>query len=350
MSYQRDFTKRLRVGVVGVGSHAYRNVLPAMHHLPVQLVAFCDQNIELARRTAPEYGVTNCYATLGDMIANEKLDTVFLAVGERFHPQLANEAFDAGLHVWMEKPVAVLASEVEEMIRRRGNLVAVVGIKKAFMPATEKAMELFTEGSRFGPIQSILGVYAINFAIGDELEKLDAGQPTPWLNCCHPLGFMLAVGGPVRAVTTVRGDHGGAVIAFEYESGAFGTLHLAQGGAGSQPLEQFLVVGKNAHLTVDNVNRVTLQRGIPFSYGVTTNFAPPGEDSGAVTWEPQHSLGTLENKTDFTHGMVGEMMHFCEHALAGTPATRATLEFSLHIMRYYEASIRSQGDRVVILG
>ncbi len=345
MSYQRDFPNRLRVGVVGVGSHAYRNVLPAMHHLPVQLVAFCDTYIDLARRTAPEYGVVNCYATLGEMIANEKLDAVFLAVGASFHPQLANEAFDAGLHVWMEKPVAVRASEVEEMIRRRGDRVAVVGIKKAFMPATEKAMELFAEGSRFGPIQSILGVYGVHFP-ADEEAKLDAGLPTAWLDCCHPLGFMLSVGGPVRAVTTHRGGNGGAVIAFEYESGAFGNLHLVQGGLSSQPLEQFLVVGKTAHLTVDNVNRVTLQRGIPFAYGKTTNFAPPGEDSGAVTWTPQHSLGTLENKTDFTHGMVGEMMHFCEHVLAGTPATRGTLEFSLQIMRFYEASIRSRGNRV----
>jgi hypothetical protein len=30
MSYQREFERRLNVGVVGIGSHAYRNVLPAI--------------------------------------------------------------------------------------------------------------------------------------------------------------------------------------------------------------------------------------------------------------------------------------------------------------------------------
>ncbi len=346
MSYQRDFERRLRVGVVGVGSHAYRNILPALHYLPVQLQAFCDVNLDLAGRTAPEYGVKNCYATLTEMIAGENLEAVFLCVGEKYHSRLACEAFDAGLHVWMEKPVALRATEVEEMIRRRRDRVGVVGIKKAFMPATDKAVELFVEG-KYGPIRTILGVYPLSIPT-DGAAALAADHGNHWLNCCHPLGFMVAVGGAVKSVTTHRGRNGGGIIVLDYANGALGNLHLAEGGHSSQPLESYLVIGQGAHLTVDNVNRVTLQRGIPFDYGKTTRFAPPGEDSGAIVWEPQHTLGTLENKTDFTHGMVAEMMHFCESALASVPATRGTLEFCLHLMRIYEAALLSTGRPVSV--
>ena len=31
MSYQRDFSNKLSVGLVGVGTHAYRNILPTIH-------------------------------------------------------------------------------------------------------------------------------------------------------------------------------------------------------------------------------------------------------------------------------------------------------------------------------
>ena len=31
MSYQREFERVLRVGVVGLGSHSYRNIMPALH-------------------------------------------------------------------------------------------------------------------------------------------------------------------------------------------------------------------------------------------------------------------------------------------------------------------------------
>ena len=44
MSYQREFEKRLRVALVGIGSHAYRNILPVFHFLPVHLMAVCNRS------------------------------------------------------------------------------------------------------------------------------------------------------------------------------------------------------------------------------------------------------------------------------------------------------------------
>jgi predicted dehydrogenase len=149
MSYQRDFEMRLRVAFIGVGSHAYRNILPALHHLPVRLVAICDVNRELAERTAPEYGVSRVYTDTAEMYKNETLDAVFIATGPGQHPRLACEAFDAGVHVWTEKPPAMRAGDIEEMLRHRGDKVGVVGFKKAFLPATEKAIELFSDGARY---------------------------------------------------------------------------------------------------------------------------------------------------------------------------------------------------------
>jgi len=348
MAYQRDYEKRLRVGVVGVGSHAYRNILPALHHLPVEIVAFCDVNLALAQRTAPEYGVRHCFTTIGEMAAAVEVDAALLCAGQDFHPALACEAFGAGLHVWMEKPPAVRAAEVEEMIRHRADRVGMVGFKKAFMPATDKAIELFGEGG-YGPIRSILGVYPMSIPT-DGAAVLESRKFTNWLgNGCHPLSFLVAVGGAVHAVTTHRGEQGGGgALILHYASGAIGTLHLAAGGQSSQPLEQYLVFGQNAHLTIENNNRVTLHRGISFVYGQTVNFAPPGTDSGAVTWEPQNMLGTLENMSLFTQGIYGELRAFCDAALGVLPvknnlAERGSLEFAHHIMQVYEAALLSNG-------
>ena len=129
MSYQREFETKLNVGFVGVGSHGYRNLLPVMTFLPVSLRAICDVDLALARKTASQYGVTACYSRAREMFRNEDLDAVFLSVPYHLNPELTCEAFDAGLHVWLEKPPAVRASEVEEMIRHRNGKVAVVGFK-----------------------------------------------------------------------------------------------------------------------------------------------------------------------------------------------------------------------------
>lgn len=346
MSYQREFPLRLKVALIGAGSHSYRNLLPAMNFLPVTLVAVCDINASLAEATARQYGAT-AYTSTRDLYAQETLDAVFIAVSPYLHPQLACEAFDAGLHVWLEKPPAIRADEVKEMIRHRGERIGVVGFKKAFMPGTEKALEIFAD-PQHAPIRSILAEYPMTIPADGE-RVLREREFTNWLgNGCHPLSFMLAVGGQVNAVSVHRGAHGGGVCVLEYASGAIGTLHLAEGGNSTQPLERYSVFGQDCQLVIDNSSRVSLQRGIPFAYGQTTSHVPEGTESGAVVWEPQNMLGTLENMALFTQGMYAEMRYFCEQVLAGQPAIKGSLEFALEVMRVYEAALLSVGERVSI--
>ena len=166
------------------------------------------------------------------------------------------------------------------------------------------------------------------------------------LNGVHPLSAMLAVAGPVAAVTTHRGRHGGGACVLEFDSGAIGNLHLAAGLRG--PTERYSFFAENCHVTVENGSRVTLHRGIPRDYAKTTSFAPAGTDHGSIVWQPQNMLATLENKALMTQGMYGELRHFCDCALAGEPAGIGTLEFALDVMRAYEAALLSTGDRVAV--
>lgn len=347
MSYQREFENKLNVGIVGVGSHAYRNILPTMTFLPVLLRAICDINLGRAQVTASQYGVKAVYESSREMYQNEELDAVFLCVSPQLHPELACEAFDAGLHVWLEKPPAMRAAEVEEIIRHRKDKVAVVGFKKAFMPSTQKVIEIFsTEG--YGPLRSMLAVYCMTIPTNGE-EVLRERKLTNWLsNGCHPLSLMIAVGGAVSSVTVHRTKHGSGICVLEFANGALGNFHLANGGNNSQPLERYSFFGNGCHMVIDNSFRVSLQRGIPFQYGKTTSYIPEGIDSGAVVWEPQNCQATLENKALFTQGMYAEMRYFCDQVMAGRPAEKGSLEFALEVMKVYEAALLSKGNKVDI--
>ena len=347
MTYQRDFEQKLNVGIVGVGSHAYRNILPAMNFLPVSLKAVCDTNRELAEATAAQFGAKGCYASAADMYRNEALDAVFICVSPLLHPRLACEAFDAGLHVWLEKPPARRASEVEEMIRHRKDKVAVVGFKKAFMPATQKAIEVFATET-YAPLRSILAEYPMTIPEDGE-AVLREGTYVNWLrNGCHPISLCMAVAGAVSAVTVHRAPHGGGVCVIEFANGVIGNFHLAAGENKGQPLERYSFFGDRCHLVIDNGLRVTLHRGIPFQYGKTINYVPEGLDSGAIVWEPQNREATLENKALFTQGMYQEMQYFCARVLAGKPAEKGSLEFTLQVMKVYEAALLSGGRRMQI--
>jgi predicted dehydrogenase len=342
MTYQRNFDRRVRVGVVGVGDHAYRNILAVLTFLPVELVAVADVNEELGALTAKQYGARS-YGTAAEMYAAEELDAVLLCVGAKLHPILATEAFEAGLDVWMEKPAASTVAEVDGMIAARGDRVCVVGYKKVFAPATSKTLELIASGALGAP-RTILAEYPLTIPHGG--REL-ASQPSGWLaNGCHPVSFLLAVGGEGESVTVHRASDDAGVLVLRHRTGTLSTLHLSFGAPYAQPFERYSVFGDNASVEIDNNRRVVFQRGMPFDYSQMSNFSPEGLDSGAIVWEPQDSLNTLENKSEFTQGLHSELMYFLECVLDRRQPQLATLEFARQVAAVHEAAIISNDTTI----
>jgi len=350
MSYQRDYQKRIRVGLVGVGGHGYRNIMPALHYLPVELAALCDINEDLLKKTSAEYGVEKTYTDASKMYADAGLEAVLVCVGPHRHPELAIAAMKSGLHVWTEKPPAMRASEVEKMIGERGDRLCAVGFKKAWMPATRKAKELL-ESEDFGGLRSLLAVYPMTIPV-DGAGVLERRELRNWLaNGCHPLSLMLELGGKVREVTTVLGpgDEAVGTVNLLYENGAMGVLHLAAGAPPGCPIERYQLFGNGKVIVIDNGSRVEYHRGIPFDYGKQRDFSGPGTESGAVVWEVVNTLSTLENKSLFVQGIFNELLDFTGAVLESRALRTCDLEFTLHLMRVYEAVLTSGGKTVAVL-
>ena len=344
MSYQRDFGKKLDVAVIGAGSHGYRNILPAMNFLPVRVRAVCDINPQLARVTAAQYGAIP-FTSSRDLFRDQPIDAVFISVSPALHPELAVEAFGAGVNVWMEKPPALRTAAINDVIRARKGKVAVVGFKKAFTPAFEKVIEIFGQPDA-GPLRTLLAEYPMSIPI-DGADVLATSRATNWLaNGCHPVSMLLAVGGTAESIAVHRGRHGGGVAVLEFSSGAVGNLHLADGAPGYNTRERYSFIGNGIQVEVENSRRVSVHRGIPFDYAQTISYAPAGLNSGSIVWEPQNNLGTLENQSIFTQGFYGSMRYFCDCVLDGRAAQRGSLEFAQQVMRVYEAALLSHGQFV----
>jgi len=349
MSYQREYERVLRVGVVGVGSHAYRNILPALHYLPVRLVALCDRDPSLLERTAAEYGIHARYTDAQRMYSEEPLDAVLLCTGPRHHPALAIAALAAGLHVWMEKPPAMRAAGVEAMLAARDHRVCAVGFKKAYMPATRKARELLSDPA-FGPLRSLLAVYPMTIP-REGPHVLESGQECDWLSTgCHPLSLMIALGDRVESVTTLRGPGAEAVgvVYLQFASGACGVFHLAGGSPALHAGERYELYGDGRVISIENSTKVAYHRGVPFNYQSQQDFTAPGTDFGSVVWEASHRQSTLENKAIFIQGIFHELLDFCDAVLEGRQPSVGTLEFALHVMRVYEAGLLSDGHPVTV--
>jgi predicted dehydrogenase len=327
------------VGVVGVGSHCYRNILPTLTYLPMDLVAVADPQLELAEKTARQYGAIAAYRSAAEMYRSESLDAVIVAVSARLHPALSMEAFASGLHVWMEKPPAPSVADLDEMIRARGDLIAVVGYKKVFMPATVKVLELMSLDA-MQPLRTIAGLYPVGLPSSHGATGTTTPLRTDWLdNGCHPISLLLALGGSAGAISVHRGRSGSGFLIIEHQNGAVSSLQLATGGPAFQPVERYTALGGRGSVEIVNSRKVIYQRGIEFNYNTGTTFTNPGVGSGAVVWEAQDSFNTLENKPVITQGLYGSLKHFADCVLEKAPVERGSLEFAREVTDIYEAAL-----------
>ncbi|MGC6457778.1 MAG: Gfo/Idh/MocA family protein [Akkermansiaceae bacterium] len=105
----------LKIGVIGAGG------MLQYHHggfvkAGAEVVAICDMSEEAAKVAAEKYGVYTTYTDVAKMLANPEVDAVSIIVPNKFHAPLAIQCLDAGKHVFCEKPPALNAAEVREMI------------------------------------------------------------------------------------------------------------------------------------------------------------------------------------------------------------------------------------------
>jgi predicted dehydrogenase len=89
-----------------------------------ELVAVADLIEERGKAAAERFGVGKVYREGTELIDDPEIEAVVLAFPACGRKELALYAFECGKHVLTEKPVAMDAGEVKEMIAARGDLVA----------------------------------------------------------------------------------------------------------------------------------------------------------------------------------------------------------------------------------
>jgi len=126
------------VGLVGLG-HWGPNLARNFDELGT-LVALCDLDAELRERFAARYPNAGIYADYGEMLAAGELDAVVVATPVPTHFALSKQALEAGKHVFVEKPPAMRATEMEELVALAAerNLVLLPGHLLLYHPGVQK--------------------------------------------------------------------------------------------------------------------------------------------------------------------------------------------------------------------
>lgn len=135
---------KVRVGVVGGGLIAQVSHLPYLAQMSdrFDVVAIVDPSLKVRQTLAARYGARSCYADHVGLIDAGVADAVVVCSPNGTHAGVVLDALEAGLHVFVEKPLCIAASDADRIIKakNRSGKVVQVGYMKRFDPAYERML------------------------------------------------------------------------------------------------------------------------------------------------------------------------------------------------------------------
>jgi predicted dehydrogenase len=145
----RHADTRVRFGILGAARIApIAMVKPAAEESEAEVTAIAARDLERARRFAAKHKISRAYGSYAQLLADPRIDAVYIAVPNGLHGRWTNAALEAGKHVLCEKPFTANAEEaatVAEAARHSG-LVVMEAFHYRYHALTRRMLEIVNSG------------------------------------------------------------------------------------------------------------------------------------------------------------------------------------------------------------
>ena len=259
------------IGVVGLGYWG-PNLARNFAELGA-LTWLCDLDADLRSTFAARYPRVQVTGSFEEMLADPAVQGVVIATPVPTHYALAKQALEAGKNVLVEKPPAMRAAEIDELvaIANERDLVLMPGHLLLYHPAVRKVKELIDAGE----LGEVLCVYGNRQNLG----IVRTNENALWSLGVHDLSVILYLldEEPAEAIAHGRGflTEGVEDVVFcylEFPSGKIAHMHLSW--LDPHKMRRLTVVGREKMVVFDDMElerKVTVYEKAPWkraeSYG-----------------------------------------------------------------------------------
>ena len=151
----------LRWGILSSAKIGIEQVIPAIQNsLNGQVVAIASRDLARAKAVATRFNIELSFASYDELLSCDEVDAIYIPLPTSQHIEWSIKAADAGKHVLCEKPIALEAGQIDEVIKARDRNGVLVS--EAFMvtyhPQWHKVRQLISEGA-IGTLKHVQGVF-----------------------------------------------------------------------------------------------------------------------------------------------------------------------------------------------
>ncbi|MEA3198299.1 MAG: hypothetical protein QOF32_2351 [Gammaproteobacteria bacterium] len=255
------------VAFIGAGNYAGRVLIPAFRASGARLFAVATASGINAARYGRQYGFEMVSTDVDAVLGAPEVDVVVIATRHDTHAQFVQRALAAGKHVFVEKPLAITASDIdaiETALRdavRQNPLALMIGFNRRFAPLAIRMKALL--GAVREPKSFVVTVNAGAAPAGHwTVEPAGGGRIVG--EACHFVDLLrFLAGSPITGSVARRTDGGdgrsadpSVCITLSFADGSLGTIHYLTGGHSSFPKERIEAFAGGRVLQLDNFRQL----------------------------------------------------------------------------------------------
>ena len=296
-----------RVGLAGLGYWG-PNLARNFDELS-ELAWLCDLDEELLLRFGQRYPSARTTTSFDEMLRDDSLDAVVVATPVPTHYTLTKQALEFGKHVLVEKPPAMRADEMEDLVAtaERHGKVLMPGHLLLYHPGVKKLKQLVDDGE--------LGDVLCLYGNRQNLGKIRKDENALWSLGVHDLSVILYLVGEEPSEAVAHGNaflnEGVEDVVFCYlrfPSGKIAHMHLSW--LDPHKMRKLTVVGKEKMVVFDDMElerKVTIYEKAPWKrtdrYGEWQTrsgdiFSPKISTDEPLRLECQHFLSLISGEGD----------------------------------------------------
>ena len=257
-------SQTIRWGLIGCGDIAQKRVAEAIQIAPNStLYGVCRRNADELATFCQEFKVPCAYTDADELIADSRIDAVYVATPVSLHCSQTIAAAAAKKHVIVEKPMALNLDECDAMIHacQEYDVKLSVAYYRRFYPIVTRMHDLIAQGA-IGRPMSIAATTgnASRFSKDDWRVVLDQGGGGPLMDIgSHRLDLFVdyfGSGASVQAATSrIAADYEAedcATVLLKFPTGEHGSLQCFFGSA--YVPDELTIVGTDGRLSTKSLN------------------------------------------------------------------------------------------------
>lgn len=251
------------IGLIGAGNFARGVLVPAIKESGFGTIcAVASAGGTSAVKLADQLGAQALNTE--EILADESIGTVVIATSHDTHADLTIRAFEAGKHVFCEKPLAITEDEldrVEAAWRASGKRLQ-VGFNRSHSEMAQRTLDLFRQGA--GPL---VANYRINAGHLPERHWYNDRRQGGRLigEVCHFVDTLLAVIDAdlldLRAVAAgmpATATSADLALVLSTSDGSIASIAYSSGGHPSTPKERLEIMGRGHTVIIDDFRSMTI--------------------------------------------------------------------------------------------